>query len=426
MSPIIIDIDGEPVELGEGRGDLRNSSVPFSMWDGGPFIGDRPLSFAKIYSTQPWIAISVSRLLTWAIRVPLKLYRRLDDEGGRERLLPVDHPLARALVTPWQRGSQAELVQALLGPLCVHGNALLDIDQGARNQIRFDPTDWRIVTPIRQNDQNDPFDDIAGWKVHNPSGTVDVRSARRTMHLRWWSPLGQMGISPLQQLRSTIISEKAAVEWTINNLKQAARPSGVIELHEAVMNLKPEERRKVYETAVEDFRDNYGGEENAGKLPVMPPGMKWTTADHTTAVEAELASQRTINRNECAAAYHIPPPMIGQLERSTFNNIATLRELAYTDGLAPPLVLIEQLINAHVIDDLLAEDDLYVEFDLGHILRGDRLKEIKALREGISSALYTPNEGRSALNMPASDAPGADDLYLPTNNLAPIGASRDD
>jgi hypothetical protein len=69
---------------------------------------------------------------------------------------------------------------------------------------------------------------------------------------------------------------------------------------------------------------------------------------------------------------------------------------------------------------VLREPDMYVEFDFAGILRGDRLKEIEALREAIASALLTPNEGRGVLNQPKSDQDGMDDFYLPRNNLWPL------
>jgi HK97 family phage portal protein len=421
--PIFDTTSGEPVELGEGRGDLRYSSMPFELWDGGPFFEGRPVSYAKVFATQPWVAIAVMRLLTWAIRVPLKVYRREDDDGARTRLRPGDHPLAAAVASPWERGSMAHLIMALLGPLCVHGNGLTDVHEGARGALRFEEVDWRTVVPIRF-DNEDPNAEILGWKVHEPKATHE-RSADTVMHLSWWSPLGKLGISPLQQLRSTVTADAAAVDWTINNLKQAARPHGVVQMTEEALDLDGAKRRELYETSVRDLRAAYGGEQNAGKLPVMPPGFEWKTANHTTAVEAALIEQRAVHRNEAAAMYMLPPPTIGQLERATFNNIVELRQMAYTDGLAPPLVLIEQTINAHVVHGLLREDDVFVEFDMGLILRGDRLKEIRALREGINSAIYKPNEARKALNLPESDAPGADQLYLPTNNLAPLGGEKE-
>jgi hypothetical protein len=83
-------------------------------------------------------------------------------------------------------------------------------------------------------------------------------------------------------------------------------------------------------------------------------------------------------------------------------------------------VLIEEAINAQVIRALLREPDLYVEFDFAGVLRGDRLKEVQAIREAIGTGVLTPNEGRRALNYPASTDPLADELFMPANNLQPL------
>lgn len=412
-----LELEGSPIELAPGRGDLRFSSIPITD---GPFLFDRPVSYAEIYATQHWVAIAVDRLLTWSVRVPLKVYRRLGDDGERRRLRPDEHPLARAVAAPWDRGSMAALVTNMLGPLLVHGNSLTDVDEGAGGKIRFKPTDWRRVAPIR------PFgDDIVGWRVYDTQGASEPRSADTMLHLRWWSPLGPLGISPLRKLGATIAIEKAAIEWTLTNLRNAARPGGVVQLGEQFLSLEPAKRQALYDQARDDMRAAFSGPSKAGMLPVLPPGFDWKTAEHTTAVEAQLIEQRNVDRNEVSSVYMIPPPMIGILDDATYANITTQREMGYTDGLAPPLILTEQSINAHVCAGMLREDDIFVEFDFAGILRGDRLKEIKAHREAISMMLETPNEGRDALNLTRSTAPGADSLWAPRNNLAPIDAPEE-
>jgi HK97 family phage portal protein len=161
------------------------------------------------------------------------------------------------------------------------------------------------------------------------------------------------------------------------------------------------------------------GQDMQGRPVLLPAGMKWEAVGHT-AHEAELIEQRKLAREEVAATYMIPPPMLGQLDRATYANITTQREMAYTDALGPPLVLVEQVFNAQLIAGLLREKDIFVEFDFAGVLRGDRLKEIQAIRQAIGTALMSPNEGRRVLNMPSSDSPAADELYLPSNNLSPL------
>jgi HK97 family phage portal protein len=414
-----------PLEIAPNRGDLNRTSTTFdpSLWPAMPSTGSaqslllidgRQVSYAALFAQQPWVAAAVMRMLTWAVRVPLKAYRRTSDDS-RERLRPGDHSLARALVSPWERGSQAQLTMSLLGPLLVHGNALTEVEQGRSGALRFSPQDWRYSQPIKAF-----RDSISGWTLRGDIGEVDrTVSIDQMLHTAWWSPLGPLGISPLQQLGVTLAIEDAAQRYQKATFRNGARPPSAVTASEAFLGLDKDVREALLTQLRADVNALYSGPENAGRPALLPPGLDWKPVGHT-AVEAELVDQRRIAREEVAAVYQIPPPSLGQLDRATYSNIVELRQVAYTDGLGPPLVLIEQAINAQLIDALLQEDDVYVEYDFAGVLRGDRLKEIRALREAISSALMTPNEGRAVLNQPRSEQGGMDDFYLPQNNLQPV------
>jgi HK97 family phage portal protein len=408
----------EPVEIAPGRGDLRQASWlgPDVFATSLMLIGNKPISYAKLFQTQPWIAAAVMRMITWAIRVPLKVYRRTG-EDSRIRLRPGDHPLADAVVTPWERGSQAQLLMSLLGPVLVHGNSVTHVQSGAGDALVFDPKDWRFAQPIR------PWrDSLEGFKfdTDQPEFAQEV-SIDEVLHVAWWSPAGLLGTSPLMQLGITLRIEDAAQRWQQSMFQNGARPPSAVMADVAFLGLEREEREEILKNLREDITRLYAGPENAGRPALLPPGLEWKPVGHT-AEEAELIDQRKVNRDEIAAVYMIPPPMLGILDKATYANIETQHEMIYTDCLGPPLVLIEQAINAQVVRHMLREDDVYCEFDFGGVLRGDRLTEINALRGAISSALMTPNEGREKLNMPKSDDPGMNDFYLPMNNLAPVGS----
>ena len=117
-----------PVEVAPGRGDLNYSSWNTSWMMPTPtalqLIPYGWISYAQIFQTQPWVAAAVMRMLTWAIRVPLKCYRRGSRPNDRERLRYGDHPIATMIGDPWKGGSAARLVMNLLGPILVHGNSV--------------------------------------------------------------------------------------------------------------------------------------------------------------------------------------------------------------------------------------------------------------------------------------------------------------
>jgi HK97 family phage portal protein len=416
---------GSAVEVGPGRGDLRTSSMPAAEWfahGGGRWgaaqlIGGKTISHARIVAEQPFVAAAVDRLVQSAIRVPLKAYRRTGDDS-RERLRPTDHPLARGIVDPWEGAGQPQLVQHLLGNLLVQGNALAGVDEGARS-LSFDDLDWRTATPIKASARR-----VSGWTVRE-DGEERELSADRVVHVAWWSPLGPTGISPLRQLGTTVGIEDAAQRYQRAMFANGARPPSAITASEEFLGLDRDERGELVKGLRADLTSLYASPENGGRPALLPPGLDWKPIGHT-AVEAELIRQREVSRDEINAVFQVPPPMVGDLRRATFSNIVAQREMFYTESLAPPLVLIEQALNAQLVRHLLREDDVFVEFDFAGVLRGDRLKEVQALREAIDASLMTPNEGRSVLNMPRSDAEGMDDFYFRANNLRAIDAPDPD
>jgi HK97 family phage portal protein len=428
--PVVLQAD-EPIEIAPGRGDLRYGSVSswaYPSWYGlhsypmgavGGVVDGDPLSFGQIVSCQPWVAAAVYRLLTWSVRVPLKAYRRTGSDS-RERLAPSDHPVAAALVTPWERADGSDLVQFLLMQLLVQGNAVSRVDSGrVSGRLEFHPQYWQTVKPI----QADPFS-LQGFEFrqHDPA-SPDPVSIDQTLYVSWASPLGPFGISPLHQLGVTIAVEDAARKYGKKVFDNMARPPSAIELDESYLDRERETRDQIMAQMRESVTELYGPKgSQTGAPAILPPGIKWQQLGHT-AVEAQLVDQRKVNREEIAAVYQIPPPMLGILDKATYSNIETQREMAYTDSLAPPLILIEKAINAQVVRGLLSDSDVYVEFDFGHILRGDRLKEIQAIREGIGSGVYTINEARGILNLPSSDEEDADALWLPVNNLGKVGGT---
>lgn len=417
MPTTVIAPDGSyaPVEIAPGRGDLRYTSQPFSPESISlGLLGGRNISFGNLFATQPWVAAAVMRMLTSSIRVPLKAYRR-DGDDSRVRLRPGDHPIANAIAAPWERAGAAQLTMAFLGPLLVHGNSLFRVEDGP-NRVQLSPKDWRFAEPVKIW-----RDEISGWKLDvDDQNMKDQASVDECVHTAWWSPLGPLGISPLQQLGVTLKIEDAAQRWQHSIFQNGARPPSAITATEEFLSLDRDERTAIMTQLRADVNTLFAGPENAGRPAMLPPGLDWKEIGHS-AVEAELIDQRKVAREEVAAVYLMPPPMIGILDKATFSNIEIQREMLYTESLGPPLVLIEQAINSQIIQHMMGDREVYVEYDFAGVLRGDRLKEIEALREAISIALLTPNEGRAVLNAARSDDEGMDTFYLPSNNLQPVG-----
>jgi HK97 family phage portal protein len=418
-----LDKEGLPVELAAGRGDLRYRSTWFEQTiREGPRtvqrIGKSPVSFSHLFATQPWVAAAVMRMMTWAVRVPMKCYRRKDGGETREQVKPEDHPLARMLQRPWlgPMSNRSRLIQVLLGPLLVHGNSVNEVEVIGGEEY-FKALDWRALTPIG----TESGQEIEGWRYdeQNNGEWRDV-GVDRALHCAWWSPLGPLGVSPLEQLGVTIRVEDAANRYQQAMFGNSARPPSAVTSDTEFLTLERDERTALMNQLRADVEELYAGPENAGKPAVLPPGLDWKPIGHTS-TEAQLIEQRKVAREEVAAVYQIPPPMMGILDNATYSNIETQKDMIYSDALGPPLAMIEQMLTSTLARDYFGESDLYVEFDFGPVLRGDRAKEIATFRDAIASGIQTMNEARRALNLQPSDEPDADRLFYPANNLKPVG-----
>ncbi|HVQ60387.1 MAG TPA: phage portal protein [Solirubrobacterales bacterium] len=398
---VIVAEDGPPWQhTDEGFNTyLSTNSVPLDQWGAG-------VSFGKLYETQPWLAIVINKLTRQISRLPLKAYER-NSQGERARL--TEGPLIDSISSPEPRKGPIDFKQWASFPTMLHGNSLIG---KRRRSVGAPPSgyeyfDWRQVTPPTKE---------------KPFWTVGFGRDRRILeldevvHFAWLSTkLGGLGISPLQQLGVTIRIESAAQRYQEWNFKNSVRPSGGVKMPEGVV-LDKELRAEMRA----DLNRVYAGPENAGRPILLPAGIEWQPMAQTT-VEAELIEQRKLNREECAALYDLQPPMIGILEKATFNNVTELHKMLYTDTLGPWLVLVEEQFKAQAIDTEPTLKDQWVEFDLREVLRGDPVKEAAAMKTELQDGVLTINEGREILNRPRIKHPNADRPMVQTNNISFLG-----
>jgi HK97 family phage portal protein len=372
--------------------------------------GVRLISFADIYNTQPVVAAAVNKLTRQGSTLPLKVYRRLEN-NERERVF--DHPLEQLLRKPIERRGPVHWKQWVLMPLLTHGNSLLykfrEDPDGPPTALL--PVAWPYIEAYAQTGGS------VEWWATMQTGERRWFKVAEAIHFAWESPDGEIGTSPLRQLGTTVQIEDAAQRYQKQMFKNGVRPSGALQLPQGIV-LDKETRSEIRA----DLERTSGGIGNAGRPLLLPGGMTWEAMSHT-AHEAELVAQRKLDREEIAMVYDLPGPLIGDLEHGTYSNVTELHKQLYKSVLRPWLTLMEETIQAHLIDSepLWADDGLFVEFDMGEQLRGEPTELAEALKLQVEAGLMTRNEARKFLNLPRDPNPAADQLTLNANNQAPIG-----
>ncbi len=375
----------------------------------------RTIHYEDIYTShQPTIFALINTLTKQTARLPLIAYQ--GDPYGEHEALPLRHELARLLRKPAPGSTGHDLKQALMLPTLIHGNSAVGKFHG--NGPDEPPTellrlDWRHMGAYARNGGPIEF-----WTSTQLDGTQRRLEADAVIHTCWQPPSGPLGVSPLQALGVVVASEDAARRFELASLRNGVRPSGVLSLPPDVQTTE-EERAEMRA----DIEAMHRGVDEAFRMGLLTGGATWTPMSFNAA-DAQLLEQRIVNREECCFVYDVPPPLIGDLGKGSYNNVEELNRQRYKSVLPPWLVLIEETLQAQLIDPEPAwqDDDLFVRFDLSQVLKGDPAEEATAQAELVREGIVTADEARWRFGLQTKGGNAAE-LRIPINNSAMLSAA---
>ena len=349
------------------------------------------------------------RILSEAVAgLPLHLYR-YNAEGGKEKAL--DHPLYWLLHDePNPEMSSFVFRETLMTHLLLWGNAYAQIIRNGKAEIiGLYPLMPNRMTVDRDERGQLYYEYMAqsedGAKLK--SGTIRL-SPHDVFHVPGLGFDGLVGYSPIAMaknaLGATIAAEQFGAKFFANN----ATPGGVLEMPGTVKDV---------EKVRESWRNGFSGT-NAHKVAILEEGMKFTPVS-INPQEAQFLETRKFQINEIARIFRIPPHMIGDLEKSSFNNIEqqALEYVKYTLG--PWVYRWEQgLARA-----LLSRDEkqqYFIRFNVDGLLRGDYKSRMEGYAIGRQNGWMSANDIRELENQDLIPAEAGGDLLLVNGNMLPL------
>jgi len=384
-------------------GALQTLATP-SPWAGGgasSYGGDfalygRAQSYAAIYAAQPNVRTCVDFLARNIAQLGIHLFRRISDTD-RARL--PDHEVVGWLTRPNPATTRYRLIEALMGDLGIYFRAywlkVRDANRRMEGIVRLPPEETFPIGGLlpssyvwlRGSDRLEfATEDVCAFGGYNPL-----------------NPL--MGLSPLETLRQILAEESAKAENREAYWRNAGRMEGVIE--------QSKEAPVWNETQQQQFRTQWqeysAGGTRVGMAAVLPKGMTlkpWSF----NARDSEYTASRKLSREECAAAYHIPLPMVGILDHATFSNIKEQHKQLYSDSLGPWIEMITEELEAQILVEARDQANVYVEFNIAEKLKGSFEEQSASLQTLVGRPIMTANEGRARLNLPALRDGDADTL----------------
>nr|WP_274635540.1 phage portal protein [Microbacterium bovistercoris] len=368
--------------------------------------------YATLYRKQASVRTVVDFLARNIAQLSLQTFRRVDD-NDRERVR--HHPYAQLMRQPNPYTTGFRMMFSLIADRGIYDRALwVKAQQNGQDAlVRIPPRLWTIA-----DDDNWLAPNRFVIKGNRGTTTID---AARCVYFRGYNPEDERyGLSPIESLRRILSEEYAAGQMREQILRNGARISGYI--------TRPPGSDWTDAARVrfsQGWRSQYAGHSatEAGGTPVLEDGMQFVPASQT-ATDLQYIEARKLSREEAAAAYFIPPPMVGILDHATFGNIEEQHKMLYQDTLGPTLQEVQQELKLQLLADFPDSDALYSEFNMLEKLRGSFEEQASQLQTSVGAPFLTRNEARARLNLPRID--GADDLVVPLNVITGGQASPTD
>ncbi|MBA3654249.1 MAG: phage portal protein [Actinobacteria bacterium] len=364
-------------------------------------------TYGAIYRAQIWVAAVVDKLAMNTARLPLQVFRRVED--GREQMR--DSSYAQLLSRPNAKHDSFFFWLWTVSTLNVYGEAIWLKLRGRDGK----PAELWPLHPsnvvIRKED-----DVLTYFLYHHLGGDPAYAvSAEDVVHFKRYNPDTTLrGMSALEPLRQTLANEDAARRATSSFWKNGARP-GVALTHPKKLSTPAAERLRA------DWDALHAGPDATGNTAVLEEGMTPQIIP-LNLEEAQYIDTRKLNREEVCGAYDIPPPVVHILDRATFSNITEQMRSMYRDTMAPRLEMVEAVID-HQLRPEFEDTTVKAKFLLDDVLRGDFEVRADAYQKAINSGWMQPSEVRTLENL--TPAKGADRLFV-NSTLVPIdvAASR--
>jgi HK97 family phage portal protein len=355
-----------------------------------------PWEYEMIWRTQPQVRTVIGFIARNIAQLGVHVFRRISDTD-RERL--TDHPLAQVLAEPLPKMTQYRFIERMVSDRALYDN-YYGIKLKLNGRLRILSVPPTLIRPYGGNWIAPEYFETAGGREFGPDEVV---------HIHGYSPNDlTYGESPIEAIRDLILESSEAAKNRAQMWRGGARMTGVLVRSADAPDWDPKDRARFREMW-RAFSQGGGAE---GGTPILEDGMDYKAVGFNPE-QAQYIEARKLTREEVAALYYIPPPLIGILDHATYSNIKEQHAHLYQDTLGPWTVDLQQEFVAQILPDLPDNRDVYCEFNVEAKMRGDFESQAAAMSTMVGGPVMTRNEGRARLNLPS--VPGADELIVPMN-----------
>jgi HK97 family phage portal protein len=359
----------------------------------GPSSRGAPMCEARAF-TVPAAIRALEVLCGLFAMTPCHYYRREGD--GKIRV--DEAPQAQIFLTSANAVQPAFLIKELmLGDLLMRGKfgSYIHRDPLYRPSglTRLDP--GGIGPPVQHWTKADGLELF--YDAQLPDGSRERLTRNDIWYVPGFSRDGLVGIDRLKLLGDTIERAASTSEFAKRFWDNNAQPSTIL-----TTKGKVEQDEKVRIRT--DWQNRFGGPRNAGAVAVLDQEMDAKFLAHDNKA-SQFIEARTFDVGDVSRCFGVPPHVLFELSRATFDNIEhqSLELYLYT------MLAHFGRAEAHM-NHQFAEPGHFYEFMPEVMLKGDITTRYEAYAIAVDKGIVSPNEVRRKENM--NDRPGGDEYRV--------------
>ncbi len=302
-----------------------------------------------------------------------------------------------------------------------YGNAFIYIDQELKRSRYGGTIEYKGLYPMHPKDVTIWIDNagIFGesgrlkYQYINPSnGEEYFFDSEEVMHFKTWYSLDGVTGEPVRRILADTINGAIASQDVMANLyKNGMTASMVMQYTVDIDDNRREKLRK-------RFAEGLTGPKAAGKVIPIPDGLKLQPLD-VKLTDAQFYELKKYSALQIAAAFGITPNQINDYEKSSYSNSEMQQLVFLVETMQHAIKGYEEEINAKTLDPAQQDAEFFYRFNEKAILRTDSKTQMDAIVEAVNNAVYTPNEARSFLQLPAMEG---GDILMCNGNYIPVTA----
>jgi len=347
---------------------------------------DTAMNFNAVFAAIRILSESIAQL-------PVQLVER---QSNGDKINKSDHYLYNIIsVMPNEFMTKYVFFNKVMVDLCSYGNSYIFIvrNQNARVE-KLIPLDASKIV-LKEYDDKYFYED---------QKTKEVYDLEDLLHFKILSKDGLVGLSPIDTCANSISYGLALEEYGNSYFRNGAKVSGVLQTDRSLTTEAIERLRN-------SFDHNYSKVSQANKTLILEEGLKFNQITLSNEASQFLAS-RKFSIEEIARCFSLPPHLLRDMSKSSFNNIQEQSREFVQYTLMPYMAMIESEMNCKLFKKS-EKNKLFFEFNANALLRGNPKERSEYYRTMVNIGAMTINEVRMKENLNLRSE--GDNLFMQLN-----------